>query len=39
MWIGSQKNDEKPLGISQPIKVGVFFTYDQSLFYGKNFQD
>ena len=44
MWIGSQKNnDEKPLGInwpSEPIKaLGVFFTYDQSLLYEKNFQN
>lgn len=44
MWIRSQKNNnEKPLGInwpSEPIKaLGVFFTYDQSLLYEKNFQD
>ena len=44
MWIGSQKNNnEKPLGInwpSEPIKaLGVFFTYDQSLLYEKNFQN
>ena len=44
MWIGSQKNiDEKPLGInwpSEPIKaLGVFFTYEQSLLYEKNFQN
>ena len=40
MWIGSQKNnDEKPLGISEPIKaLGVFFTYDQALLYEKKFQ-
>ena len=44
MWIGSLKRkDEKPFGIkwpSEPIKaLGTFFTYDQSLLYGKNFQE
>ena len=43
MWIGSSKNnEEKPLGInwpSEPIKaLGVFFTYDQTFLYEKNFQ-
>ena len=44
MWIGSLKsNEEKPFGIkwpSEPIKaLGVFFTYDQTLLYEKNFRD
>ena len=44
MWIGSLKsNEEKPFGIkwpSVPIKaLGVFFTYDQTLLYEKNFRD
>ena len=44
MWIGSLKSNEgKPLGInwpSKPIKaLGVFFTYDQTLLYEKNFRD
>ena len=44
MQIGSPKRkDEKPFGIkwpSGPIKaLGIFFTYDQSLLYEKNFQE
>ena len=44
MWIGSLKSNlEKPFGIkwpSEPIKaLGVFFTYDQTLLYEKNFRD
>ena len=44
MWIGSlEKNEETPLGIkwpSEPIKaLGVFFTYDHTLIYEKNFRE
>ena len=44
MWIGSSKgNEETPLGINwprEPIKaLGVYFTYDQTLLYEKNFHD
>ena len=44
MWIGFLKsNEEKPLGInwpSEPIKaLGMFFTYDQTPLYEKNFRD
>ena len=44
LWIGALKNnDSKPLGIkwpNEPIKaLGVFFTYDKTLLYEKNFRE